>query len=100
METEKVKIWLDDWREAPRGYVEVHSVNEAELMIINCENQGLPIVLIDCDYDLGMYETDGGNGLALLEWLNDRGTYYPVEIHSTHPIGSMRMENFVASFWP
>lgn len=77
MEKEMIKIWLDDWREAPRGYVWVKSVDDAKAMIENCERQGLPIVLVDCDYDLGMYE-----------------------VHSSHPAGSMRMENFIASFWP
>lgn len=100
MEKEFIKIWLDDWREAPTGYVGVKSVDDAKQMIENCEALGLPIVLVDCDYDLGMYEVCGGNGLDFLEWLDQRGTHYPAEVHSSHPVGSMRMENFIASFWP
>ena len=97
---EQMRIWLDDLRPAPAGYVHCYSVEEAKQFIEACEMQGLPIVVIDCDYDLGSYEFRGGSGLRLLEWLAARGSFYSVEVHSTHSVGRPRMEAFVRANWP
>ena len=35
-----MRIWLDDIRKAPEGFVHAHSVNEAKLLVIECENTG------------------------------------------------------------
>ena len=48
-----MKIWLDDIRPAPEGYVWCKSVNIAKRTIESAEE---PILLIDCDHDLGDYE--------------------------------------------
>lgn len=61
-----MKIWLDDIRPAPEGYVWCKSVNIAKRTIESAED---PILLIDCDYDLGDYAYDGGDGIKLLDWL-------------------------------
>ena len=61
-----MKIWLDDIRPAPEGYVWCKSVNIAKRTIESAEE---PIVLIDCDHDLGDYAYDGGDGIKLLDWL-------------------------------
>ena len=45
-----MKIWLDDLRPAPEGYVWCRSVNEAIRFIKSTEGE---IELIDCDHDLG-----------------------------------------------
>lgn len=45
-----MKIWLDDIRPAPEGYVWCKSVNSAKSVI---ESAKEPILLIDCDHDLG-----------------------------------------------
>lgn len=55
-----MKIWLDDIRPAPEGYVWCKSVNIAKRTIESAEE---PIVLIDCDHDLGDYAYDGGDGI-------------------------------------
>ena len=46
-----MKIWLDDIREAPGGYILCHSVNEAKRLIEEREKQ-TAIEVIDCDHDL------------------------------------------------
>ena len=48
-----MKIWLDDIRPAPEGYVWCKSVNIAKRTIESAEE---PIVLIDCDHDLGLFK--------------------------------------------
>ena len=45
-----MKIWLDDIRKAPEGYVWCHSVNEAKHVIETSQEE---IEFIDCDHDLG-----------------------------------------------
>ena len=94
-----MKLWLDDYREVPEGYTGANSVNEAIELIEAAEAAGEEIELLDLDYDLGRYENDGGNGADLLEWLAERETFYPVEIHSTHRYGVMLMERKIAGYW-
>ncbi len=49
------------------------------------------------DYHLGA----GENGLDLLEWMYDnRITVDHINIHSSHPVGRMRMKNFIERFMP
>ncbi len=95
-----MKIWLDDLRDTPFGYIGARSVNEAKDLIRLCERSGEKIEVIDLDYDLGAYRADGGNGLDLLEWLAERESFYLVGIHSTHPRGVSEMESFIDWNWP
>lgn len=76
-----MKLWIDDLRPAPEGYVWCKSVNEAkhrirrncEEIIANSTNKTVvdyyTIEVIDCDHDLGDYAADGGDGVKLLDWL-------------------------------
>ena len=81
-----MKIWLDDLRPAPAGFVWCRSVNEAKRLIAEQETSQ-PIECIDCDHDLGDYADDGGDGIRLLDWLLERGTLYPVALHTMNPVG-------------
>ncbi|MCR4804660.1 MAG: hypothetical protein K5981_03315 [Clostridia bacterium] len=94
-----MKIWLDDLRDTPAGYVRAYSVSDAKDLIEDCERRNIPIELIDLDYDLGAYEMYGGKGMRLLEWLDERGTHYPCEVHSTHYYGAPEMERFLRWNW-
>ena len=91
-----MKIWLDDIRPAPEGYVWCKSVNSAKSVI---ESAKEPILLIDCDHDLGDYADQGGDAIRLLDWLAERGTFYPVEIHTANPVGRANMERILARYW-
>lgn len=55
-----MKIWLDDIRPAPNGYIHCHSVNEAIELIKTVKE---PIEQLDLDHDLGDYAFDGGDGI-------------------------------------
>ena len=48
-----MKIWVDDIRPIPEGYVGTKSVNETIQLIIEAENKGQIIELLDLDHDLG-----------------------------------------------
>lgn len=92
------KIWLDDMREKPQGYKWARSVNEAKMLIEEAEAENEEI-LLDLDHDLGVYESDGGDGIYLLDWLIERGTLYPVLLHTANPVGRMNMQRLLDRFW-
>ena len=36
---------------------------------------------------MGDYADQGGDAIRLLDWLAERETFYPVEIHTANPVG-------------
>ena len=93
-----MKIWLDDLRPAPAGFLWCHSVNEAKKEIAENETSQM-IELIDCDHDLGDYAADGGDGIKLLDWLLERGTLYPIALHTMNPVGRENMQRMLKRYW-
>ncbi len=91
-----MKIWLDDIRPAPEGYVWCKSVNSAKRII---ESAGEPILLIDCDHDLGDYAYDGGDGIKLLDWLVENECFYPIRLHTMNPVGRENMLRMIRRYW-
>ena len=99
-----MKIWIDDVRPAPEGYVWKKSVNSAIREIEACEwdecehgkivfqNQ---IELIDIDHDAGDYSSDGGDYIKLFDWLEKTGRNYPIRIHSMNPVGRENMRRII-----
>lgn len=79
-----MKIWLDDIRPAPEGYIWCKSVNSAKKVI---ESARGVISLLDIDHDLGDYAYDGGDGIKLLDWLVETQRFYPIHIHTMNPVG-------------
>jgi len=94
-----MKIWLDDLRPVPQGYEGANSVNEAIALIEEAEGRGTEIEVLDLDHDLGDYYYDGGDAIKLLDWLAERETFYPVEIHTANPVGRANMERMLARYW-
>lgn len=94
-----MKIYLDDLRECPNGFTLCRSVNEAIKMIINCENNNIPIELVSLDHDLGDYSYDGGDGIKLLDFLCERQTFYPISLHTMNPVGRANMLRTINRFW-
>lgn len=96
-----MKIWLDDIRPAPEGYIWCYSVNEAKDTIMMCElyatvNQDFwQISVIDMDHDAGDYANDGGDYIKLLDWLEKTGRSYPIRIHSMNPVGADNMRRII-----
>lgn len=93
-----MKIWLDDLCPAPEGFLWCHSVNEAKRVIAEAEKTQ-PIECIDCDHDLGDYAADGGDGIRILDWLLERGTLYPVVLHTMNPVGRENMRRMLQRYW-
>lgn len=104
-----MKLWIDDLRPAPAGYIWCRSVNDAKCAIETRENlKGLkwyyengeteviaPFELIDIDHDAGDYASDGGDYIKLLDWLEETGRNYPIRIHSMNPVGVQNMRAII-----
>ncbi len=118
-----MKLWIDDVRPAPEGYVWYKSVNEAITQIEHIENEQLDfqnkafsalahydkqryfslmemccrrsIDIIDIDHDAGDYVSDGGDYIKLLDWLEETGRNYPIHIHSMNPVGVENMRRII-----
>ena len=116
-----MKIWVDDVRPAPEGYVWCKSVEEAKIFILIKENSQTIyeneaacrwpdtqeyfrlirlrdkciIELIDMDHDAGDYAYDGGDYIKLLDWLEETGRNYPIHIHSANPVGVQNMRRII-----
>lgn len=95
-----MKLWLDDMRTPPEGYTHsAKSVIIAKILILLAEETGEEIELIDCDHDLGEYSKYGGDGIKLLDWLLERGTLYPIKIHTLNPVGKANMQRLLDRYW-
>ena len=93
-----MRLWIDDTRPAPIGYIWCKSVNEAIERIEDseirvgmldhnnplCEEdiKELSIELIDLDCD---YANDGRDYILLLDWLEETERNYPIRVHSISP---------------
>ena len=90
-----IKIYLDDEREAPNGYVRTYSVNETKKLIEESESNNIGITEINVDHDLGDYSNDGGDAIKLLDWLIERDTLYPITIHTMNVVGMANMQRMI-----
>jgi hypothetical protein len=103
-----MKLWIDDVRPAPTGYVWCRSVNEAKRLILAYESDikyhwnsygymstRMAVEIIDIDHDAGDYATDGGDYIKLLDWLEETGRNYPIRIHSMNVVGVANMRAII-----
>ena len=91
-----MKLWIDDVRPAPEGYVWRKSVNEAIDLLSDLINFGIDdIEVIDIDHDAGDFASDGGDYIKLLDWLEETGRNYPIRIHSQNPVGVENMRRII-----
>ena len=97
-----MKLWIDDIRPAPEGYVWCKSVNDAKYMISKYSERVIgdhirydEIEFIDIDHDAGDYAFDGGDYIRLLDWLEETDRNYPIRIHSQNPVGVENMRRII-----
>ena len=98
-----MKIWVDDMRPAPEGYVWCITTNEVKHVITqtmslrhihNVEN--LPhIELLDLDHDAGKMARWGGDYIQILTWLEDKGWAIPIKLHTMNPVGRENMRAII-----
>ena len=94
-----MKLWIDDIRPAPDGFIWCKSVNQAKAAITAYEHQySCDNILIDLDHDAGDYFNDGGDYFKILDWLEEKNivdTGYFFKIHSKNPVGIMKMKDII-----
>ena len=97
-----MKLWIDDVRPAPAGYVWLKTVNDAIRYIeiygdyIDFDNNLVDLIeIIDIDHDAGDYACYGGDYIKLLDWLEETGRNYPIHIHSMNPVGVANMRAII-----
>lgn len=97
-----MKIWVDDVRPAPEGYIVCKSVDSAKKMIeiygswVDFDNNIVDCIeLIDIDHDAGVYARFGGDYIELLNWLEKTGRNYPIHIHSMNVVGRENMRRII-----
>ena len=101
-----MKLWIDDVRPAPEGYIWAKSVRMAKWAVEKCEwanvyaeEHGLRgqmvVEIIDIDHDAGDYASDGGDYIKFLDWLEETGRNYPIRIHSMNPVGRENMRAII-----
>lgn len=94
-----IKIWVDDIRPAPDGYIHCRSVNEAKTAIRFYEkNFNDDTILIDLDHDSGDYFNDGGDYIKILDWLEEEDivdTGYFFHLHTRNPVGVKNMRQII-----
>lgn len=87
-----MKLWIDDIRPAPDGFIWCKSVNQAKAAITAYEHQySCDNILIDLDNDAADY-------FKILDWLEEKNivdTGYFFKIHSKNPVGVMKMEDII-----
>lgn len=102
-----MKIWIDDIRTPPDGYIWHKAINPALRFIT--ENIHL-ITVIDLDHDAGEYVLEGGDFIKVLEelerlchsrnplkrayWL-EHCINYRFSFHSANPVGVQNMRRII-----
>ena len=89
-----MKLWVDDLRPAPQGYVWCHSTAEAISLIRSND-----IEILSLDHDAGSYAMLGGDYIAILNWMEESGYGSHVDrihIHSMNPVGVANMRRIIS----
>jgi hypothetical protein len=90
-----IKIWIDDVRPAPKGYIWIRSVNEAKRFFNSPIGKNRSIALVDLDHDAGDFASFGGDYIRLLDWFEETGRNYPIRLHSLNPVGVQNMRRII-----
>lgn len=95
-----MKIWVDDIRTAPDGFVWCKSTNEALRLIV--DNIG-DVEFIDLDHDMG--DAFGGDAIIILNELERKSRFSEAfaesvrkikfRLHSANPVGVQNMRAII-----
>ena len=91
---EKIKIWVDDLRPVPSGYIGFKTVNET-IDFLSKSDPSL-VAVLDLDHDAGDYYPQGGDYIKILDWLEYKQISIPISIHSGNSVGIKNMMRIIA----
>ena len=96
-EGKEIKVWLDDIRKAPSGWVHIKTTPELiKFYTKNYKN----ITELSLDHDLGENTPTGYDFMVWLEEKFHTGKYKivpEIKVHSANPVGKKRMEQAIKS---
>lgn len=96
-----MKLWIDDLRPAPNGYLWCKSVDETKECILKAERDGEQIELLDLDHDSGDFQSRGGDFIRILDWMEETGRVYSCHLHTANPVGRENMARIIRkNGWP
>lgn len=106
-----MKIWVDDIRPAPHGYVWCRSVDETKNTIVQANadlckshkeghlDMSFYIEEISLDHDAGDYFSQGGDYIRILDWLEwlyqGQRCFIEFHLHSQNPVGVQNMRRII-----
>ena len=90
-----IKIWVDDVRPAPLGYMNAYTTNIAINIIKLAVENEIDIEILDIDHDAGEWEYDGGDYIKILDWMERNQISIPIRIHSMNPVGVENMRRII-----
>ena len=90
-----IKIWVDDVRPAPDGYVWYQTVEETIRAIKIYARYNVHIDVIDLDHDAGEFYKDGGDYIEILNYLEEYMLDIPIRIHSMNVVGVENMRRII-----
>lgn len=111
--TPMMKLWLDDCRPAPEGWIHAKTMEEAQALLMTFE-----VVEASFDHDLGIlpcgkpdcdgYETCPGDhtvaptGYDLVKWMAENNVWPKVKpkVHSMNPVGRKNMLETIERYFP
>lgn len=84
-----MKIWVDDIRKPPIGYIHFYTVNSVIDFLSKIDISTIEI--LDLDHDAGEFYNQGGDYIKILDWLEFMKYSIPISIHSRNPAGINNM---------
>lgn len=90
-----VRLWLDDVRPAPKGFIHAYTVDElieAVKLVEHMAASNTIIEVISLDNDLGEGLKEG---YKFLDWMEATGRSYPIHIHSANTVAVERMRQII-----
>lgn len=83
-----VKIWVDDIRKAPAGYIHCYTTENAIAEIEHYRSRGAQIEVLDLDHDAGDFVRYGGDYIKILDYMEEHEINdIPIKVHSRNPVG-------------
>ena len=90
---ETIRSYEDNYENASSTQKEHYEKYIKPIMVARITDNTIEV--IDCDHDLGIYARFGGDGIRLLDWLEETGRNYPIRIHSMNPAGAENMRRII-----
>lgn len=88
-----MKLWIDDVRPAPQGYMWIITTKEAIKTILAFRND---IEEISLDHDAGEYVAYGGDYIKILDKMEEKGiNNISIHLHTANPVGRENMRRII-----